>query len=180
MFAAALTLLFAFQQVMPATAPKAKRVEAPKELIQAAEKGDVDKIRGLSQQQGFFGVDDKGRTALLAAGEEAQKPAFMAMLNIVNARAREQAGRVPKEGQDAVGGLMAAVRLRMSFFNAADDNGVTPLMHAARHGWDDVVRLLIDGGATVSNVDAEGRSAADYADQAGHPALGALLRAETK
>jgi ankyrin repeat protein len=68
----------------------------------------------------------------------------------------------------------------MSFFNAGDKNGTTPLMHAARQGWDDLVRLLVDGGAQATPVDANGRSAADYADNAGYGALARTLREDPK
>ena len=48
----ALILWLVFQQPAPVDVPGPKTIEAPKELIQAAEKGQVDKIRGLSQQAG--------------------------------------------------------------------------------------------------------------------------------
>jgi len=180
MFRFALIFWLVLQQPVPTGVPGPKRVEAPRELIQAAEKGDVGKIRDFSQHPGFGNADTKGRTALLVAGEKGQKAAFAEIITIVNERTRKEALRVPHEGQDAVEDLMKAVQARMSFFNAADKKGQTPLMHAARRGWDDLVRFLLDGGATPDNRDTDGRSAADYADKAGYRALASTLREQTK
>ncbi|MBV8208287.1 MAG: ankyrin repeat domain-containing protein [Acidobacteria bacterium] len=47
---------------------------------------------------------------------------------------------------------------------AADDNGRTPLMMAAMHGWADVANELIKAGADVNAGDHAGRIAMDYAD----------------
>ena len=88
--------------------------------------------------------------------------------------------RLPRESQPAVLDLMAAVRVRTSLFSQSDKNGVTPLMHAARQGWDDLARLLLDGGAKTTALDSDGRSAADYADNAGYHALANTLREEPK
>ena len=171
MFHIALILSFILQQPAPP-----KKVEAPKELIEAAEKGDVEKVRGLSQHAAFAGVDDNGRTALLAAAEKGQKATVTLIIVIANDRAKKAAVRLPVEGQPSVVDLMAAVRFRTSLFNDADEKGMTPLMHAAREGWDDLARLLIDGGATTTSLDTNGRSAADYAAEAGHRALADILR----
>jgi hypothetical protein len=169
----AITLIFSLILQQPAPP---RKPEAPKELIQAAEKGDVEKILGLSQHAAFVGVDGKGRTALLAAAEKGQKAAFAQIITIISDQARKAAVRLPAEGQPAVGDLLSAVLVRKSFFNAADEKGMTPLMHAAREGWDDLVRLLIDGGATTTSLDEDGRSAADYAERAGRRALADALR----
>jgi len=157
-----------------------QKVEAPKELLQAAERGDTAKIGGFSQHIILTGVDDKGRTALHAAGEKGQKAAFAQIIAIANDRARNAAVRLPAEGQPSVGALLDAVRARTALFNAADQTGLTPLMHAAREGWDDLARLLIDGGATTTRVDTNGLSATDYAIKAGHTALAEILRVPAK
>lgn len=47
--------------------------------------------------------------------------------------------------------------------NAADVNGVTPLMRASRNGNADVVRELLASGACRDARDSSGRSARDYA-----------------
>jgi hypothetical protein len=175
MFSIALLFSLVFQQTLPPRKP-----EAPKDLIEAAEKGDVQKLRGFFQHPAFAGVDGNGRTVLLAAAEKGQKAAFAEVISIANDRARKVAVRLPGEGQPAVGELMAAVRMRLSLFGAADDKGITPLMHAAREGWDDLARLLIEGGASIATLDGDSRSAADYAETAGYVELAATLRSPPK
>lgn len=44
-----------------------------------------------------------------------------------------------------------------------DAEGKTVLMHAARAGQSDVVRLLVEGGAKLNLEDDQGRSALDFA-----------------
>jgi uncharacterized protein len=175
-----LALIFwvVFQQAAPAPAGQwtPKRPTAPMELLQAAQKGEVEKIRGLSRHPGFGGTDSEGRTSLLIAGESGQKTAFGEIIGIVNARAKNVAVRLPRDGQDAVLELMNAVDSRTFLFNAADKKGMTPLMYAARQGWNDLVLQLLNGGAKSTSLDTDGLSAADYADKAGHPDLADTLR----
>lgn len=52
---------------------------------------------------------------------------------------------------------------------------VTPLMVAARAGHEAVVELLIERSSNPCRRDAQGRDAADYARNAGHPHLAARL-----
>ena len=49
---------------------------------------------------------------------------------------------------------------------------LTPLMFAAYGGHDAAVRLLLEKGATPNLKDASGASAADWASQGGHEAVG--------
>jgi ankyrin repeat protein len=60
------------------------------------------------------------------------------------------------------------VQSRLSFFGAADKDGITPLMYAARYGWNDLVDPLLEGGVDITPKDANGRSAIEHARDAGH------------
>lgn len=60
--------------------------------------------------------------------------------------------------------------------NIADEYGVTPLIHAAARGLVTPVRLLLEAGAKLDMTDAEGKSAMDYAESAGHHGVVALLQ----
>lgn len=50
-------------------------------------------------------------------------------------------------------------------------------MRAAWNGHQEVVRLLIDAGAPLSESDGTGKSALDYAVQGGHGEIARVLRA---
>jgi Ankyrin repeats (many copies) len=160
----------------PPVVPPVQTVAAPHDLIEAAERGQIQKIRDFESHPGFGGKDDTGRTALLAAGEKGQKAAFTELIAILNERVKKQVALIIVQGQPAVVGGMFAVQARMSFFNSADANGMTPLMYAASHGWDEIVRALLEGGAEPSARDSDGRSAADHAEDAGYDAVAATLR----
>ena len=51
----------------------------------------------------------------------------------------------------------------------ANNNGVTPLMAAARDGFTAIVKLLLAAGADVHQVDEFGRTADSVADEKGFP-----------
>jgi ankyrin repeat protein len=55
--------------------------------------------------------------------------------------------------------------------NAVQQDGVTPLHEAAANGRLDLVQLLIERGADIAARDAKGRSAVDFAGEAGHTAI---------
>ena len=50
-----------------------------------------------------------------------------------------------------------------------NNNGVTPLMAAARDGFTHIVKLLLDAGADYNQVDEFGRTADSVADEKGFP-----------
>jgi hypothetical protein len=174
----ALLLYLMIQQPasVPPDVPSGQKIPVPHELIEAAEKGQVGKIRDFSQHPGFGAKDDTGRTALLAAGEKGQKAAFAELIAVLNERVKKQVAVIIAQGQPAVAGGMAAAQARMSFFNTGSKEGVTPLMYAANHGWEDIVRSLLEGGADPSPRDSDGRSAADHAEDAGYAAVATILR----
>ena len=82
-------------------------------------------------------------------------------------------------GQQATGmQILSASCFRSGARPAIDDKeGLTPLMRAAWNGHEDVVRLLVDAGSTLSATDDVGKSALDYAIQGGHREIARVLRA---
>ncbi len=59
----------------------------------------------------------------------------------------------------------------------ADKWGASPLMHAAHHGFQEVVQVLLDHGADRAHENRRGQNAAVVAELAGHADLAAMLRA---
>jgi ankyrin repeat protein len=60
---------------------------------------------------------------------------------------------------------------------AAQDGGYTPLMGAAQNGSAGTVALLLERGADPKAYNQDILTAAELADRAGHPAVGATIRA---
>jgi ankyrin repeat protein len=59
---------------------------------------------------------------------------------------------------------------------ARQRGGWTPLMAGAAHGDEDIVGLLLDQGADPTARNDDGKTAADLAEEAGHPPLAGRLR----
>lgn len=174
-----LWFFLALQQTAPtptSPAPSPQKVMAPRGLIEAAQKGDIQKIRTFAEDPGFGEKDSKGRTVLIAAGEKGKKAAFAELVAILDERVKKEVKRMIAEGQPAVSDGMAAVRARMLLFNTSDPKGRTPLMYAARHGWTDIISGMLQGAADPSLRDNEGRSAADHAQAAGYGSIASMLR----
>jgi ankyrin repeat protein len=49
--------------------------------------------------------------------------------------------------------------------NESDNDGSTPLMFAAQHGYNDIVRLLLEKGADPARTGSHGLSAIGFAQQ---------------
>lgn len=180
MYSLSLLLLLSIHQNAAApTTPAPQKVVAPRGLIEAAEKGDLDKIRKFAEDPGFAERDSSGRTALTAAGQKGRKAAFAELIAILDERVKQQVKRMIAEGQPAVEGGVAAVRARMVFFNTSDAKGRTPLMYAASHGWKEIVAGMLEGAADPFLRDNDGRSAADHAQAAGYTSIAATLRKPT-
>lgn len=79
-------------------------------------------------------------------------------------------------------GVEKAVRVHiklMSSLNSHDENGMTPLMLAAKNGHIGICRLLLDKGAALRVVDKEGRSAIDYAQDSKNDEVVKLFQEKT-
>ncbi len=61
--------------------------------------------------------------------------------------------------------------------NAADVNGKTPLINAARYGHEEIIKFLIYKGADLKAVDNEGNSAAALAELNGYPDAAGFIKA---
>ncbi|OMO70736.1 hypothetical protein COLO4_28538 [Corchorus olitorius] len=88
----------------------------------------------------------------------------------------------------AIGGITAAVAMvgfkegltgaDVSYF---DNDGLTPLMHAAKFGYADVIKALLEAGAPWNALSPANQSAGDFAMDAGHQeAFEVLLNAATQ
>lgn len=125
-------------------------------------------------------VDDMGETALFALVSRSgtllrmQDPAMAAkvapFLESMNLPLEMPADR-PEDLAEAVCALVAAgADVEREAF------GCTPLTEAAEAGDLAMVRTLLEAGADPSRRDAEGATAADRAESAGHTEIAALLR----
>jgi ankyrin repeat protein len=112
----------------------------------------------------FFGRPDAAEL-LLARGGEVNTPARNAFQ--VTALHAALAGPAP----DIAHSLIAAG----ADVNARQQAGVTPLQEAASLGRMDLVRLLLDHGTDRSAKDDQGRTAADWARDRGHPEVAEFL-----
>ena len=61
------------------------------------------------------------------------------------------------------------------FIDAKDSSGMTALMHAARKGHMEVVRILLREGADPNTLNPAGATATSLAEEAGHTAIVHLL-----
>lgn len=80
------------------------------------------------------------------------------------------------ESEDAV--RVAAVIGYCPDVNGVDNEGVTPLMKAAKYGTGRAVERLLAAGANASRLDAAGRSAADHAASVGRWKLAEFLSSQ--
>jgi len=65
-----------------------------------------------------------------------------------------------------------------SVYARMENDGRTPLMIAAENGHAESVKLLLEIGASRYTTDEEGRTAANMAEEAGHPEVAALINRE--
>ena len=63
--------------------------------------------------------------------------------------------------------------------DAASGLRITPLAYAARNGFADVVRFLIESGAEVHQTDYQGLTAIDHALARGHRRIAQMLQEAT-
>lgn len=80
---------------------------------------------------------------------------------------------IPLQAACASGAVEAALLLvdRTAAVDEAGPSGTTALMIAAQNGLSDVVDALLARGANAHHTDASGKSACDYAKEAGHEGI---------
>ncbi|MES2625814.1 MAG: ankyrin repeat domain-containing protein [Pseudomonadota bacterium] len=83
---------------------------------------------------------------------------------------------------ESMEGLIAAIRICLEHgadVNATNSMGLTALLGAANKGANDIIRLLVDEGARLDVVDAQGRDARRWAEGVFLAAVGAELKPTT-
>merc|ERR1719378_1753597 len=104
--------------------------------------------------------DDTGETALMKACKEGQTEVIQYLLEAQSAQ--------KKKGTTLGGDAQkTAATEKKRALDAKDDEGVTALMKAAEQGEGDVVKLLLDEGATLDLKDDEGWNVLMWAALAG-------------
>jgi ankyrin repeat protein len=149
------------------------------DLHQAARTGDVALIREcLSHGVPVEAMSSDGSTPLMVAARQNRRAAIQALLE-----AGADPYRANRSGFNSL--LLAAnnvVALRPFVFASVDLNHpagrqrTTPLIHAARQGFGDVVQYLLEAGVDPHRVDAQGLSAHDHAAANGQKRIAQMLR----
>ena len=135
----------------PATQPTASApagVFTPKELLDAAARGDLEKVKKLMMGGGFVLLADlDGTTPLHWA-------AYGGHLEVAKFLVEEV--KMPPDDPNHL--LVTPVVSRGAAIDARDHSGRTPLFVAASNGQEDVVDYLLQNGADVNAADASGRT----------------------
>jgi ankyrin repeat protein len=160
----------------PATVDDKERTAA--DLHRGARTGDVALIREcLAAKAPVDVADDAGLTPLMIAARQSKRAAIQALLE-----AGADPYRASRSGFNSL--LLAAnspialrpfVAARIDLDRASGRRRTTPLIHAARQGFGDVVQYLLDSGADPAVVDAEGLTAHDHAAANGHHRIARML-----
>ena len=119
-----------------------------------------------------------GNTALMMAAFKGDEDTALALLD--KGAKVDQAGWTALHyaaagGNDAIAALLLARGARIDALSPRASGALTPLMMAAREGHDGTAKLLLAKGAKAGLKDAEGRTAARIARDAGRDALADLL-----
>jgi ankyrin repeat protein len=148
-------------------------------LLEASEKGDVEKVKKLLKEGANVNAKDKiGRSPL-------HKAAFYRHIEIVklliengaNVNAKDNYGYTPLHDA-AISGHIEIVKLLIengAYVNAKSYLDWTPLHYAAFYGHIEIVKLLIEKGANVNAKDNYGWTPLHYAAFYGHIEVVKLL-----
>lgn len=156
-------------------------------LVEAAALGDEGRVRALAARgpNALAERSSDGWTALhLAAffGRAGAVGALIAAGADVEARSANYMENTPLCA--AIAGATDTATITALLAAGADASaraaaGVRPIHLAASRGAESVVRALIDRGARADAATDEGRTAAQFAAERGHPAVAALLDSMT-
>ncbi|MBI2899235.1 MAG: ankyrin repeat domain-containing protein [Planctomycetes bacterium] len=182
-----------------------ERIKERTPLMIAAGRGEMERVRALiAEGTPVNGTDPNGRTALMVAAEEGNAGMAAELLRLgADAGLRDAGGKsalmlaaeagqakmvrsLPQDEsqrQDAFrlafqGRRVEAMRVLLE--DGADpdtmeEGGVTPLMIAAREGWDEIVAILLKGRARFDHQDGDGRTALLHAAGAARASAAQLL-----
>ncbi|MGH9851597.1 MAG: ankyrin repeat domain-containing protein, partial [Blastocatellia bacterium] len=120
--------------------------------------------------------DSDGRNALMVMSMENSSGHATVILEDVSVAPSGKTVMVRKQFNRAVLLIGEALLQAGCDINAADSNGRTPLMYAARYNQPTAVRLLLERGANVKARDKSGMTALDLAKQFGNQEIIKLLQ----
>jgi hypothetical protein len=155
-----------------------------KQLVVAAEAGDLDKVAALlaaGADVNWTGKSGAGRTALSEAALNGHAEAVgLLIASGADLNWRDRAMGLTPLGWACHSGHLEAARILIEAGADLDlptpEFLLSPLMCAAISGRESIVRLLLDAGANIHALTADGRNALVCAEKNGHGAIAALLR----
>lgn len=141
-----------------------KDTEGMTALMHAAIQGCIPMVQFLVEKGArISSKDDGGETALMKACKEGNKDIMKFLLSAQLAQ-KKRGG--PLGGGGDLQKLMAAEKRRV--LDAKDDEGVTAVMKASEQGEADIMKDLLEEGATLEMKDDEGWNVLMWAALAGH------------
>ena len=153
----------------------ASLLAAPAQEISTAPQRATAKERAETLAAGAA-RDEHGRTGLMRAALEGDRALFRRILEFDRLRFEAATKRAAEPLSESGMSLVNAIKARRRLVEAADEDGVTPLMLASGRGWDDLVQRLLRAGAKPSVRDANGLDASSHAERSGFASLARSLR----
>jgi serine/threonine protein kinase len=150
------------------------------ELLEASEKGDVEKVKKLLKKGADVNAKNfLGFTSLhIAASAGHIEVVKLLIENGANVNAKDNVGWTPLYNA-AIYGHIEVVKLLIekgADVNAKANYGTTPLHEAAYHGHIEVVRLLLEHGADPYIKTNDGKTAIDIAREKGYSDIVKLIK----
>ncbi|CAK0878739.1 unnamed protein product [Prorocentrum cordatum] len=149
-----------------------KDPEGVSALMHAAQGGYVHVVKFLVEKGARIAAkDDSGETALMKACKEGHVEAIQYLIEAQVMQRKKTHG--PLSGQTDAVKTIANERRRV--LDTKDDEGVTALMKAAEQGEADIVKLLLDEGASLDLKDDDGWNVLMWAALQGHEDICEML-----